>query len=592
MVTLETPRVKTPTKFVRIVTVAILLLCLAGCSDDLTELSLAPDNGAEDFSVWRSPEVLTRAQTQAYFLRDHAVGYSYNAMEGRDCSIDDVRCQVVNRSELNRRSDDSDYFLYFVNNEHKVSAGGSVYNSVTEYAQNALLKASGEAKIALIGGGEAKVKCSIFEDGEEDCRIVESNSKVSSGTYRMDADAVAELAKTYPEVLTAPFREAVRQVSAAPESHWQACVDSFINVYGTHVITYAELGGSLNVLVQINEKRFKTQEEVNVELTVDAIAGLFNGAWKSDKTTSDYEFMQDARCNITVRGGDVSRLDNLTSLSSYKVAASDTSSLSLWQRSVVFNADDFSKSTAAVIDMDFTPIYEFVTDSVAYRRLAAVIDGNVQGLIELLGNRNFVNVSFPYDQKTVSCVAGNGVKKDYADPYVTDIIFAGRHVATICRDSVADISQSEYVRVVYPIYEGRIQLANGLCYHDGHAYRVAWRGEKCIVTDLGEQEEPKTVYVTAGAPSFTRYENISYDAGHLLPGVETDTPFLPDGKYNNAAKIYPVQKSGGHFYLPGTKEAGPTTGIPNWSYDTKTKMMRRDGTYVYIYNPNELRYYE
>jgi len=546
--------------------------------------------------VWRSPEVLTRAQTQTYFLRDHAVGYSYNALEGRECSIDEVRCQVVNREELDRLADKGYKFIYTVNEENKVSAGGSVYHSVTEYVQNAFLKATAKARITLIAGGEAKAKCDIFEDGTEDCFIVEANKEVSSGSYRMDAYAVAELTRSHPETLTAPFREAVRQVSAAPENRWQACVDSFINVYGTHVVTYAEMGGSLDVLVQINEKRFKTQEKIEVELSADALAGLFKGAWKSDKTASDYEFMQDARCNITARGGDVSLLNRLSSLNAYNVAASDTSALSLWQRSVVFNADDFSKSTAAVIDMDFTPIYELVNDSVAYRRLSATIDGNVQGLIDLMGNRNFVNVSFPYDRnKKVSAVfdyTGYTYTTSSTNPAVTDIIFAGRHIATICKEQVNDIDTSEYVRIVYPIYEGRIQLANGLTYHNGHAYRVAWRNDQCTVTDLGEQTKPTTVYITAGVPSFTAYENISYAAGHLLLGLEIDTPFLPDGTTNSNANSYLVKKIGGHFYLPESKGNNTITGIPNWSYDTETEMMKRDNNYIYIYNPNEMRYYE
>ncbi len=571
---------------------AALLLCLAACSDDLTELPLAPDDGAGAASVWHSPEVLTRAQTQAYFLRDHAVGYSYNALEGRDCSIDDVRCQVVNRDELNRLADSSAYFLYTVNNEQQVSASGSVYHSVTEYVQNAFLKATAEAKITLIGGGEAKAKCNIFEDGVEDCLIVQASDNVTSGTYRMDAYAVAEVAQEHPEVLTAPFREAVRQVAAAPESQWLACVDSFINLYGTHVVTAAEMGGSLDVLVQVNEKRFKTKEEMDVELSADVLAGLFKGAWASNKTSADYEFLQDARCNITVRGGDVSLLDRLTNLSAYSVAATDTSVLALWQRSVVFDANDFTKSTAAVIDMDFTPIYELVTEPVARKRLATVIDGDVQGLIDLMSNRNFVNVSFPYNQREVNSVEGNGDFISFTDPDVTDIIFAGRHVATICKERVADINAAKDVRVIYPIYEGRIQLANGLAWHDGHAYRVAWRGEQCTVTDLGEQSYTSTVYVTAGVPSFTAYENIHYDATHLLPGLEFDTPFLPDGTFNDDAEIYPVQKNGGYFYLINLYGSSTITGIPHWSYDTQTKMMKRDDDYIYIYNPNEMHYVE
>ena len=566
------------------------LVCFSACNDEF-EGSLSTQE--EDAVVWRPTEVLTRAESQQNFLRDHAVGYSYNAVSGSFSSLDDVRCQVINRAELDRLKGTSYYTLYVVDNTQTDKTEGRVFHSVTEYIQNTNLKANGKAEITLIAGGEAKANCSIFEDGTKDCYLVNVNSKISSGKYLLQADAIAELSKSYPTVLTASFRDAVKQVAEAPnipEERWRACVDSFINTYGTHVVTYAEMGGSLDALVQIETTRFKTQNFTDYSLSADVLAGMFSYAADSDKTSEEYEYLQDAKCRINVLGGDVSILDALTKMNYYGVNAVDISAFGKWKSSLVFDTDDYKKSTAAVIDMDFTPIYDLVTDETAQKRLRTVIKGNTQDLIDLLGNRNFVNVSFPYAGQTLSYTLGGKTKKSCTAPDVTDVIHAGRHVATICSEHIDAIDSLQDVRVVYPIYEGRIQLYNGLCLHNGHAYSVAWKEDVCMVTDEGEASCDGMVYITAGAPSFTAYQNITYNQGHLLPGIEIDTPFKVDGSYNNSAAVYFVKKTKGNFYLPKTSGKSSITGIPNWTYDTAAKMMKRNDDYVYIYNPNELAY--
>ena len=91
----------------------VALLNITACSDNLEEIANERDEISGD-AVWHSPEIWSRAQSQRYFLRDHAVGYSYNAVSGDSYSLDDVRCQVVNRAELDRLTDVSKYFLYMI----------------------------------------------------------------------------------------------------------------------------------------------------------------------------------------------------------------------------------------------------------------------------------------------------------------------------------------------------------------------------------------------------------------------------------------------------------------------------------------------
>lgn len=567
----------------------VALLNITACSDNLEEIANERDEISGD-AVWHSPEIWSRAQSQRYFLRDHAVGYSYNAVSGDSYSLDDVRCQVVNRAELDRLTDVSKYFLYSTNVEQTATLEGNVYNSFTQYVQNSNLKADGEAGITLIAGGEAKYECSIFEDGITDCYIVDAQNKISSGSYRIQTDAIMELAKANPTVLTASFRDAVRQVAVASDKNYLACVDSFINTYGTHVVTYAEVGGSLNVLVQLDVKRYKTVENTEATLTADVLKGMFKASMSGSGSSDSYKKLEDAKCHVKILGGNVELLDELTNMNYYRTNQVDASVLNKWQESVVFDPNDYEKSTASVIRMDFTPIYKFVNDPTAKKRIRSVVKGATQDLIDLLGNRNFVNVSFPYTPQTIYYILGSQTKKSCKSPDVTNLVYAGRHVATICSEQVKAIDSSQKVRVVYPIYEGRIQLNNGLCAHKGRVYNVAWKDDECIVTDKGEVNNETMVYITAGIPSFTAYDNITYSKAHLVPDLEIEYPFLVDGTYNTKSTPYFVKKDKGCFYLPETKNKSSITSIPNWAYDKASKMMKRNDDYVYIYNPNELKY--
>ncbi len=565
------------------------LFGFAACSDD----SVLGDYNADKqtgTSYWHCPEVLTRAQVKSYFLRDHAIGYSYEAVSGHANNLDDVRCQVVNRAELERIADEMLIVPYVIDLQNKVYTKENVYNSFTKYVQNTNVHATAEGQIIIVASGDVKDNCSVFEDGNVETRLVQVNKRISSGRFILQYVDLLEMAREHPTILTASFRDAIRQVANASNENFVACVDSFISTYGTHVVVNAEFGGSVDILTQIEKKKFNTVYGDEKQLSIDVLQGLFKKASESGYSDQKYKYLENAKCNITVRGGDVSYLDALNNMQYYEVDSSDSTALANWQYSVKFDPDNMEKSTAAVISMDFVPIYEFVTDEKAKKRIQAVIDGNTETIINAFGNRNFVNVKIPFNSQDLTYRLGNGTTYQCDAPSVTDFVYAGRHVATICTERIKEIDPDNDVRVVYPIYEGRMQQTDGLCLHDGHEYTVKWTdNDACEVTDNGDASTDGYVYILAGVPSFTAYSNIVYPTAHALPAAEIDTPFNVDGTFNSSAKLYYVEKERSNFYLKDcTGQA--ITSIPNWTYDTATQRMKRSDGYVYIYNPNELDY--
>ncbi len=565
------------------------MLGFSACSDDIALEGDSTDN-PNACSYWHSPEVLTRAQTKSSFLRDHAVGYSYEAISGRANNIDDVRCQVVNRSELDRVASETGLSLYIADLETDIYTKGMVYNSFTQYVQNSNVHASAEGQVLVLANGDVKRNCSIFEDGTIETRMVEVTKCISLGEFALQYGDLVELSKQYPTILTSSFRDAVRQVAEAPKEYFVACVDSFLATYGTHVVTQAEFGGSVDILAQIEKKKYNTVYGDEKQLSVDVLEALFKK--KSDSSESDkkYTYLENAKCNITVRGGDVSKLDALNNMNYYGVNASDSADLSDWTNSVTFYPNNAAQSTASVISMEYVPIYEFVTDETARKRIEAVIDGSTEMMINTFGHRNFVNVKIPYASQDLTFRVGNQATYNCASPDVTNFIYAGRPVATICNERIKELDPNFDVRVVYPIYEGRMQQTDGVCLFGNHEYHIKWMdNDQCEVTDNGPVSSDGNVYILAGVPSFTPYKNINYYTAHALPSVEVDTPFDVNGSYNPSCNVYFVEKKRNNFYLKDCNEKN-ITSIPNWSYDAAQKRMRRSDDYIYIYNPNELDY--
>ena len=78
----------------------LLMSLLAACSDELpTSPADVQRPAAAPAFVWSRAE---DASSKHAFLRHFGVGYSYDAVRGSYCEWNDLRCQIINRSELAR----------------------------------------------------------------------------------------------------------------------------------------------------------------------------------------------------------------------------------------------------------------------------------------------------------------------------------------------------------------------------------------------------------------------------------------------------------------------------------------------------------
>lgn len=532
------------------------------------------------------------------FMRHHGIGYSYNGVNGNYCDISDLRCQVLNRTVMNLIRDQEHITILRENPLNTISYKSDVYTSVVDYIHHTNFSASAEGGILLFSGSISST-CSAFEEGEIETHILSNSYLIPRIEAQVSVRNLSYYLDKYPQVLTSSFRQAVKELAATQADDWKA-VDDFLAIYGTHVVDYALLGGRLTVDVQVETHKFDLIEKEYALAEAD-IATIFKKHGTTEEDAHNYEILRDSRCRVEVLGGDVSILDELIGSVSFGNNSLTEADLNRWMNSVTYDVNDLASSNAELMDMRVSPIWYLIPDEDVAKRVKARVMGNATLMMELLGNRNFINASFQAAPSEVECLIGTE-KQKFTQPDVVDVIAANRHIATICHEWVPELSKQEKVYVAYPIYEGRVKLSNGLCLYKGKAYQIDWRYNSYHITDLGECSDSQTIYMTMGTLLPQQFSNINYQQGHYILGSERAGGLTVIGKLGG--ELHKVSKHFGHFYLD-TKQR--FNNIPGWEYTDKNpsemdtypefipkneyanRMVRSDN-YIYVFNTTEINY--
>ena len=561
-------------------------MAIASCSDDVQEYTLpsplGEGSGGEVFCWTRAEDV----ETHAKFLRNFGVGYSYDAVRGSYCDWKDIRCQVVNRYFVEQTQYNTGERYLHTNTTRMARLNQTFEYSLRDYVANVHLEFEEEYDLGLYNK-QKRTRQNFIEDGvQETYYFLLEEKQILAERYLDYASMLANYRKQ-PDMLTQSFRNAVNHLGETYDENI-AAVDSFINVWGTHVIVHAELGGSLNVDLMNYSWRWSDDAKIDEWTTEQFLTKKKEK--ESHSTANEYEWMTQGRLNITAKGGDQSTLTNL--LGEYKPDGSRTFStdgISAWRYSLTYYADDEAASNVELVGMRVIPIWEFaeaVNHYQALRIKAAILqDAALQQ--ELLGDWNFFDTSFPIRYASAACQYRNssGNWKRYertdADAMVVNIESGGRYVATVCRERINDND----LWVCYPIYEGKVRLACGVGVDNNQkAYDVKWVGGKVTVTPRDDVAGVR-FYITNGAVRVKPTEGVTYAESHTLPAVAMAGGVQPDGSYSSA--VFPVKKNAMIFYFEATADYDNAVG---WLHEAGTNVYQRNDNYTYIYNPNEIKY--
>lgn len=544
------------------------------------------------------------------FLRNFGVGYGYNAVSGRYCNYDDIRCQVLNRRQLERAAVNMQEKLFFADYTTRSFFRDTVAYSDHDYV--AIFNLDENSSInCVVYSQEQTIRQNILEDGlrQSFYYCADETQQVASQWISVaSTKAAMQLGLDPQNLLTASFRDAVRHLG---DTNDPAAVDSFIRVYGTHVVVGAAVGGRLHIDLKNSMKRYsrRLQEE---EFKSEDLLVAFKSRSENRQLSEQYAWVEDASINVTAYGGDQSALSQLVGPQRYDGSRRfDVASLSAWRSSITFVPDDEYASNAEMIDMEVVPIWEFVFDVDAAAKLRTRITSDAALARKLLGEKNFASCSFPlrHDEAKCQVARRNGSWETVthrtgkrSDRHVVFVVSGGRYVAMQSYEYLSGPGVSgRYFWTVYPVYGTEVKLYCGLAVSesDGTVYRLVMGNDGYVrpqvLTGAEQVGWDATVYLNAGQLSFTAQQGYDYAPATPMLYVEPTHGVNTDGTVDVSYAI--VDKPSGNEFGIEIPADGPQDIGEQWTlvftgYNKYKQVMNtytRSADFAGNYNPREVR---
>lgn len=603
--------------------ISLVCLCfLSSCSDHLLDEEGKESVSSSDLFEWtRSADKATHLS----YLRNYGVGYSYNAVNGDYCNWKDIRCQIINRNVVERLKESNMITLYGQIEQENFSQKSKFYYTLRDYVAGIHIDSNQEVDLGLYNNTK-RTRQDVLEDGVNEKFYYSIEQTISKGEqWIASADVLTYVSSNqYPYLLTESFRNAVAHMQKAvyadkpDDTQIVAMVDSFIQVYGTHVIVRATLGGKLRLDLSNDMWRYndKASEE---KWTMEQVMWSYSQR-KENRRDSTYKYLENSSIYISAYGGDQTELSNLLGKTTYEGnRLFKIDPIEKWQKSLKFDLNDEKASNVELIDMQVRPIWQFVKAIDRGGKVAQIIQDEISSDIteaqSQLSDKVFFSTSFSthYDNPEVKIRNKTGAyttlslqqieskqnseqEKEIQDEtqhsLCINIVSGGKIVATLCHERI----DNETYWAAYPIYGGKINLQSGIAINEKtkKAYSVRWTEGKCTRKQLKNEEAPQTetFYVNSGGISLMKQSELTYTEAHPMLYVESTGGVQPDGSFELGSILLPI-KQGTQFILPGVNKNAPEVQrLIQWQWNETDKRYERTSSYTYLYNPTEMDYVE
>ncbi len=565
---------------------AVLLSGLSACTDIYADLEKATSTDmADDADMYWYSQRRTRAE-EIELRRKFGIGFSYDAIYGSRCDIRSVKCQVL---DLNALEGAGTLRTTRLNTMHDTCA---VTHSFSEYCHAINLTGSVSGDVLIYAADYSKV-ASLYEHALDTVTCITDHCSIHLRELSIPDDLPEQLPDNLENYLTPSFRHAIRRIANTPKEN-TIVVDSFVNIFGTHVVTDVSIGAYLSL--DIKTRRGLLVDYKSEETITKQKLNLLFVKKESTSTKDEKEFIRhvldSSSIDLSVKGGDIGVFDRLILNPTPENPDATEETISRWVSSLRDDEEGAGTGNLELVDMQVRPIWEFIPDREVALRVKTRITADAPTMQELYGNLNWVNTEIDVkgtrSYYSFTKERGSWWVESYTNPYVTNIIFANRIVATVCREWVPEINATELVEVTYPVYENRVDLSAGLhVAADGGVYNVAWRYDRFKVVKLTDSA-PRwngKIYLTCGCLSLHPISGQEYDLGRPLIGYEHPGGVsIKDGSCVGEGYTQ-TRKFLGEFYLD---HADRHANLPGWHWADEPENTDATEYYAHYLNDNNL----
>ncbi len=282
-----------------------------------------------------------------------------------------------------------------------------------------------------------------------------SLSKVVATRY-VDEGKVQSIIREGGDIFTDEFREIYNEVNSNPTAD---NVRQMVQKFGTHLVTYADLGGRLDYSVNFRS------EETSHE-TVEKYLKYKNGQKKEDKETKEasHAIITNGGLNCDIYGGTEAAITALKDHANTKdrYGQVDPGVLGEWLNSIKTS----DPQSVSLVRTMMQPIWQLFTNQAArveiinhILALAYSEAGAVGTRLQELGLDNYYRFDVTDEMQQFGSDAGNTLAKI--------IYFDGLPKVEVCNEYVPELRGDRRVNIFYPIYKGQTNIRRGFFLGDG-----------------------------------------------------------------------------------------------------------------------------
>lgn len=537
------------------------MILMMGCRDIFIEEHIHKSQYQNEEEFW-----YTRSLSQSSRLelkRKFGIGFSYDAVYGGKCDINSIKCHALNVDELLKHNIAREFPL------DRLKDTTCIAHTFSEFCHAANLTGEASGDVIIYTADYSKV-ASIYEHGLDTVVYISNSKNIESRGVSLNTEQIYKIKNDPERFLTPSFRYGIEKIRKTPVEEVMV-VDSFVNIYGTHIVTSVTIGASLKLELKTRRGLFVDYKSEEI-MTREKLNILFKKT-ESTSTKEEYEFMrqvlESSTIDLRARGGDVSVFNSLLTDPSPTNSTATEETVTRWINSLEDDSENGEYGNLALINMSVMPIWEFISDEQVAKRVKTRILADAPSMQELYGNRNWVNTSIDLSKTKYVNTFFNRWDKEtwycgFSNPYVVNVIAANRIVASVCREWIPEIDPDTLVTVVYPIYENSIDIGSGVGIDaECNVWSVSWRYNKFKVKKIGKASSPlPMVYLNFGTVETKPVSGEKYMKGNFIIGYERPGNInVTNGQMND--RWFTVRKFLGDFYL---ENAVRYNNLPNWEY--------------------------
>lgn len=506
-------------------------------------------------------------------LKKHRMGYGYNVMKdyASDESFSDL--PILDYEQVVKLEEEKNMLIISEDRRH--------YQEIETFSGNTLTELASKLTTDMTSGGTflgcgkiTETSTSVFRSKtiEQSCGYIRLKQITSSRTIDLGALA-AEATSDDSPLYSKEFREAIRNMRSVGDA------SNIINTFGTHIVSSADLGGSISLEVLISREQ-SVEEEHSVKTVTKELFGKKIG--QSSSTYDKYVEQNglDYQASIDCTGGTVAAQNAIKAYIDRKEQVPPSAIIN-WQNTFQDDPAETKDYNVGMVGCQLAPIYTLINDPTkrawmeeAFEKYtnieiiryedtpASIIIGEAQHLWEMNHNKC---VYVGQDNKNIS-----------------RILLANEYVPSIRTDKT--------VTVAYPVLNGKAFYYSGVFVGDeDHAPgNVRWLGANPVYEPSEE--------ITIDNPTYSElFDNETGSLKELYIYNGSINILPPQNKNVNSLLYTRIFENYNSFFVKvGTYLWSETEVerhyIPGFDWIYKFAVTLGDDCYYFDFQSNDLNY--